>query len=305
MNHISKVCMHGVPMDLGRGHRGVDMGPSAMRIAGIGDGVGSLGIAFEDRGNIPVEIPERLDAESSKARFLHPIADACELLRDAVRGVMGEGAFPLVVGGDHAIAVGTIAGVSGHLLAQGEELGLIWFDAHGDFNTPDTSPTGNVHGMPLAACLGYGAPELTDMGARKPMVLPENTVLIGIRDLDQAERELLRESGVKVFTMHDIDRLGMGRVAMEAIEIASRGTAGIHVSFDLDGCDPAIAQGVGTPVPGGVGYRESHFLMESVAQSGRLLSLEMTEIDPILDVGNRTAELAKELVLSALGKRIL
>jgi len=297
--------MHGVPMDLGRGHRGVDMGPSAIRIAGMGPGILALGIDFEDRGNIPVEIPERLDVESSSARFLHPIADACLLLRDEVRTVMDDGHFPLVVGGDHSIAVGTIAGVSGYFHDQQEELGLIWFDAHGDFNTPDSSPTGNVHGMPLASCLGYGAPELCDMGKRRPMVLPQNVVLIGIRDLDQAERELLRESGVKVFTMHDIDRLGMARVAMEAIEIATTGTAGFHLSFDLDGCDPSIAQGVGTPVKGGVGYRESHYLMEAVAQSEKLVSLEMTEIDPILDEGNSTAELAKELVLSALGKRIL
>lgn len=297
--------MHGVPMDLGRGHRGVDMGPSGMRIAGIKDGIEGLGIAFEDRGNIAVEIPERLEPKNPSARFLGPIADSCALLRDAVGAVMEERHFPLVVGGDHSIACGTIAGVARHHHALGEEIGVIWFDAHGDFNTPDTSPTGNVHGMPLAACLGYGDERLTGLAGRTPMLNPENVVLIGIRDLDQAERELVRESGVKAYTMHDIDRLGMARVAVEALEIVTSGTAGFHISFDLDGCDPSIAKGVGTPVPGGVGFRESHYLMESAALSGKMISLEMTEIDPILDDGNQTAELARELVLSALGKRIL
>lgn len=297
--------MFGVPMDLGRGHRGVDMGPSGVRIAGIKSGVEDLGIAFEDRGNIPVEIPERLEPLNPNARFLGPIADSCELLRDAVGQVMDEGHMPLVIGGDHSIACGTVAGVSRHFLQRGEEIGLIWFDAHGDFNTPDSSPTGNVHGMPLASCLGYGDERLTGLSGRIPMVNPENVVLIGIRDLDQGERNLLRESGVKVFTMHDIDRLGMARVAIEALEIVTNGTAGFHISFDLDGCDPSIAKGVGTPVPGGVGFRESHYLMEAAAQSGKMVSIEMTEIDPILDDGNQTAELAKELVLSALGKRII
>jgi len=292
-------------MDLGRGHRGVDMGPSGVRIAGIKAGVEKLGILFEDRGNIPVEIPERLEPLDPSARFIGPIAHSCELLRDAVGAIMDEGSMPLVIGGDHSIACGTIAGVARHFHARGEELGLIWFDAHGDFNTPETSPTGNVHGMPLASCLGYGDVRLTGLAGRIPMVNPENVVMIGIRELDRAERELLRESGVKVFTMSDIDRLSMARVAVEAIEIVTNGTAGFHVSFDLDGCDPSIAMGVGTPVPGGVGFRESHYLMEAAALSGKMTSLEMTEIDPIVDDGNKTAELAKELVLSALGKRIL
>lgn len=305
MKAMSRVCMYGVPMDLGRGHRGVDMGPSGFRIAGIREGIESLGLTFEDRGNIPVEISQRLEPENEKARFIKPIATACEALRDGVRSVLDEGAFPLVVGGDHSIAVGTIAGVTSHFHAKNEEIGLIWFDAHGDFNTPDSSPTGNVHGMPLASVLGYGDPLLTEIGARVPMVKPENVVLIGIRDIDDGERRLIRKSGIKTYTMYDIDRIGMAQVAAEAIEHVTKNTVGFHVSFDLDGCDPSIARGVGTPVPGGVGFRESHYLLESVAMSGKLLSLEMTEIDPLLDNGNQTAELARDLVLSALGKSIL
>lgn len=305
MNKIKKVCMHGVPMDLGRGHRGVDMGPSGFRIAGIKQAIESLDIEFEDRGNIPVEIPQSLEPKNPKARFLGPIADSCELLRDAVAQVLDEGHFPLVVGGDHSIACGTIAGVAGHHMKTGGEIGLIWFDAHGDFNTPDSSPTGNVHGMPLAACLGYGDERLTGLTGRIPIVKPENVVLIGIRDIDQGERDLINESGIKAYTMHDIDRIGMARVVEEALKIVTTNTPGFHISFDLDGCDPSIAKGVGTPVPGGVGFRESHYLLESAAMTGKMISLEMTEIDPLLDDGNKTAEFARDLVLSALGKRIL
>jgi arginase len=305
MKTQTRVCLYGVPMDLGRGHRGVDMGPSGFRIAGIREGIESLGLTFEDRGNIPVEISQRLVPEDEKARFIREIADACEHLRDAVESVMDEGHFPLVVGGDHSIACGTIAGVTRHFKKRNEEIGLIWFDAHGDFNTPDTSPTGNVHGMPLASCLGYGDDRLVKLAGHVPMIKPENVVLIGIRDIDQAERELIKESGIKTYTMYDIDRLGMARVAQEALEHVTRNTVGFHVSFDLDGCDPTIARGVGTPVPGGVGFRESHYLLESVAMTGKMVSLEMTEIDPLLDNGNSTAELARDLVLSALGKSIL
>jgi len=300
-----RVCMYGVPMDLGRGHRGVDMGPSGFRIAGIREGIESLGLAFEDRGNIPVEISQRLDPGDENARFIGPIAAACEKLRDAVQGVLAEEGFPLVVGGDHSIAVGTIAGVTSHFHARNEEIGLIWFDAHGDFNTPETSPTGNVHGMPLASVLGYGHDSLVNIGKRVPMVKPENVVLIGIRDIDDGERKLIRESNIKTYTMYDIDRIGMAQVAAEAIEHVTKNTVGFHVSFDLDGCDPSIAMGVGTPVPGGVGFRESHYLLESVAKNGGMVSLEMTEIDPLLDDRNATAELARDLVLSALGKSIL
>ena len=299
-----KVCMHGVPMDLGRGHRGVDMGPSAVRITNLGKAIERLGYPFEDRGNVPVEISQRLTSENESARFLGPIAECCELLRDKVKADLDAGHFPLVIGGDHSIAIGTIAGIVQHYRAKNEEIGVIWFDAHGDMNTPDSSPTGNVHGMPLASCLGYGAPELTGM-AGETMLNPENVVLIGIRELDKGERKLIRESGITVFTMHDIDRDGMASVVEKALEIVTTGTSGFHLSFDLDGCDPEVAPGVGTPVPGGVNYRESHYLMEAVAKSGKMIGLEMTEVDPVIDTGNKTAKFTKQLVLSALGKRIL
>ena len=291
-------------MDLGRGHRGVDMGPSAVRITNLGKAIERLGYPFEDLGNVPVEIPQRLDPVNESARYLGPIADCCALLRDAVKADMDAGHFPLVIGGDHSIAVGTIAGVVQHLRPKGEDLGVIWFDAHGDFNTPETSRSGNVHGMPLASCLGYGAPELTEL-AGFTMLKPENVALIGIRELDKKERELIKKSGVKVFTMHDIDRDGIAAVVAEALEIVTTGTAGFHMSFDLDGCDPEVAPGVGTPVPGGVSYRESHYLMEAAAKSGKMISMEMTEVDPVIDTGNKTAKLTKQLVLSALGKSIL
>jgi arginase len=299
-----KICMHGVPMDLGCGHRGVDMGPSAVRITNLGKAIERLGYPFEDLGNIPVEIPQRLAPVNENARFLGPIAVCCGLLRDEVKADLDAGHFPLVIGGDHSIAIGTIAGVVSHFREKGEEIGVIWFDAHGDMNTPESSPSGNVHGMPLASCLGYGAKELTGL-AGETMLNPEKVVLIGIRELDMGERKLIRESGIKVFTMHDIDRDGMAKVVAEALEIVTKDTAGFHLSFDLDGCDPEVAPGVGTPVPGGVNYREAHYLMEAVAKSGKMTSMEMTEVDPVIDTGNQTAQFTKELILSALGKRIL
>jgi len=300
-----KVELVGVPMDLGGGLRGVDMGPSAFRYAGIAAGLERLGIDFEDLGNIAVPRPESRQARNPSARFLAEITRCCVRLRARVERILDRGSLPLVVGGDHSIACGTIAGLSSFHHQRGEAIGLIWFDAHADMNTPDTSPTGNVHGMPLAACLGYGADELVMLGDRAPMVDPERTVLIGIHDVDRKERDIIKRSGVKAFTMNSVDRLGMPRVIEEAIEIATKGTAGFHLSFDVDGCDPGFAPGVGTPVPGGVTMRESHLLMEQVAECGKLLGLELTEINPILDHANRTAELAVELALSALGKRTL
>jgi arginase len=292
-------------MDLGGGLRGVDMGPSAIRIAGIGKRVRALGLDFEDRGNVPVQRPEGHDPKDPSARFVASIAHCCERLRDRVGRLLDEEGFPLVFGGDHSIAVGTVAGISGWHHAQGEKIGLLWFDAHADMNTPETSPTGNVHGMPLACCVGHGHEALLAVGARRPMVAPENAVLIGIRDVDPTERELVHASGVKAYTMREIDSLGMDRVMEEALERVTDGTAGFHLSFDLDGCDPVAAPGVGTPVTGGVTQREAHLLLEHAADSQKLLGLEMTEINPILDDRNRTAELAVALVLSGLGKRIV
>lgn len=300
-----KVALLGVPMDLGGGRRGVDMGPSALRIAGIEARVRALGLTYEDRGNVPVEEPESLDPRNTRARFLREISEACVQVRRRVEGILADGAFPLVVGGDHSIAAGTIAGLSSFHHARGERLGLIWFDAHGDMNTPETSPSGNIHGMPLAAVLGHGPEELTRLGSRFPMVDVESAVLVGVRSLDRRERELIHESGIQTFTMRDIDVQGIHRVMQQAIAIATRGTAGFHLSFDMDGTDPGAAPGVGTPVRGGTTYRESHVVMEHAAESGRLLGLELTEINPILDTRNQTAEFAVELALSALGQSVL
>ncbi|HED64934.1 MAG TPA: arginase [Planctomycetes bacterium] len=300
-----RVELLGVPMDLGGGLRGVDMGPSAIRIAGLGPRIAALGHTFTDGGNVPVRRPESREARDPRARFLGPIAQCCRRLSDRVERILDAGSFPLVVGGDHSIAVGTVAGISRWYASREQRIGLIWFDAHADMNTPETSPSGNVHGMPLACCIGHGPRELTSLGPRLPMVAPQNAVLIGIRDVDERERELVRTTGVKAYTMREVDMLGMDRVMREAVEIASEGTAGFHLSFDLDGCDPHVAPGVGTPVPGGVTQREAHLMLEHAAESGGLLGLEMTEINPILDERNRTAELAVDMVLSGLGKRIV
>ena len=300
-----KVGLLGVPMDLGGGLRGVDMGPSAIRLAGLRRGIERLGHELDDQGNVPVQRPETRHPGDPNARFLREIVHCCKRLRDRVRRMLEADVWPLVVGGDHSIAVGTVAGVSAHHHERGEKIGLIWFDAHADMNTPDTSPSGNVHGMPLAAILGHGAPQLTELGAVTPMVDVERSVLIGIRDVDRKERALVRETGIRAYSMRELDMLGMDRVMREAIAIATDGTAGFHLSFDLDGCDPGDAPGVGTPVDAGVTQREAHLLMEHAAESGKLLSLEMTEINPIVDDRNRTAEYAVELVLSALGKRIV
>ena len=294
----------GVPMDLGGGRRGVEMGPSALRIAGIGAGIRSLGFAYSDEGNVPVPRPESRDPGDPSAKYLPEIARCCGRLRDRVERVHDAGGLPLVVGGDHSIAVGSIAATAAWHGTRGTPIGLIWFDSHGDFNTPATSPSGNVHGMPLAACLGVAPDALLAIGASVPMVRPEHTALVGIHSLDGGERDLLRRSGATVFTVRDVDMRGIDAVMKEAIRIATTGTAGFHLSYDMDGCDPAIAPGVGTPVRGGLTYRESHLVMEHAAESGALLSLDVVEINPILDERNRTAELAVELVLSALGKRV-
>jgi arginase len=292
-------------MDLGGGRRGVDMGPNALRIAGLVEAARALGCTIEDLGNLPVVEPENREPKNPRARFVEEIAECCARLRRRVEAILDQGAFPLIVGGDHSIACGTVAGLSAWHERRGARVGLIWFDAHGDMNTPETTASGNVHGMPLACCLGRGVPELVELGPRVPMVDARSTVLVGVRDLDHKEQGEVRESGVRVFTAREIDMHGIHRVMSEAIEIASDGTAGFHLSFDMDGVDPEVAPGVGTPVPGGTTLRESHLVMEHAAESGRMLGLEMVEINPILDDRNRTAAFAKELVLSALGKAVL
>ncbi len=303
---ISKdVAFIGVPMDLGGGRRGTDMGPSAVRIAGIEAAVRAIGLGFEDLGNVPVEQPHGRKPENTSARFLEEIAASCAALRDVVLAAFTENKFPFVVGGDHSIACGTVAGVSSFYARKDETIGLLWYDAHGDMNTPDSSPTGNIHGMPLASCIGRGLDELTKLGERFPMVDTKNTVAVGVRSLDERERRVVQETGLRVITMREIDMRGMHDVMVEALEIVNAGTAGFHLSFDVDGADPTIAPGVGTPVPGGLDFRESHLFMEMVAETQRMTSLEITEINPILDKGNKTAQVAVDLALSALGKLVL
>jgi arginase len=302
---MRKVTIIGAPMDLGADRRGVDMGPSVVRIAGLNKKIAALGHQVEDAGNIAVKLAETIPAGDRNAKYLPEIAEANTALAEAVKSIMESGSLPLVLGGDHSIAIGSVAGVAGYYRARGERIGVIWIDAHLDSNTPETSLSGNIHGMPLAVLLGYGAPELTMIGGFAPKLRPEDSVVIGVRDLDNGERELARRIGLKVFTMRDLDELGMSRVMDEAIEIATRHTAGFHATFDIDFVDPTYAPGVGTAVPGGGTYRESHLAMEKIFDSGRAVSLELTEINAVLDIGNRTAELGAELLLSALGKKIM
>lgn len=295
----------GVPMDLGADRRGVDMGPSALRIAGLQHRLAQLGYAVEDAGNIPVNIPEVLRITNPRAKYVAEVAEVNRRLADRIEQILAEGAIPLVLGGDQSVSIGTIAGVAAYYRQRGEKIGLLWFDAHADMNTPETTPSGNIHGMPYAVSLGLGLPELTDLKGFRPKLDPQHCVLIGVRDVDPLERENVRQSGITVFTMRELDELGMHAVMERAIEIASRGTAGFHVSLDMDFFDPSYAPGVGTPVPGGATYREGHLAMELIADSQRLLSLEIVEVNPVLDVRNHTAEFAVELALSAFGKRIL
>ena len=294
----------GVPLDLGAGRRGVDMGPSALRVAGLAERIAALGHAVVDEGNLPTPSRE-IDAGDRTKKYAREIGLVCQRLYEASLAALTQGAIPVVLGGDHSLAAGSVAAASEHARRVGQPLGLIWLDAHGDMNTPASSPSGNVHGMPLAAILGSEPFELSRIGGVSPKVRPEHTALLGVRNIDDRERLAVRESRVHVFTMKDIDRDGMAKVAAEAIACASRDTAGVHVSFDMDACDPSIAPGVGTPVKGGLNYREAHLLMELLADSGRLRSLDLVEVNPTLDVRNATAVLGTELILSALGMKIL
>jgi arginase len=295
----------GVPLDLGGGRRGVDMGPSAFRIAGLGERIGELGRPVIDRGDLEVPIPETRHAGDAHKRYIDDIATICRTLHETALGALEGGALPLVLGGDHSLAAGSVAASAAWARAQGSRVGLIWVDAHGDMNTPASTTSGNVHGMPLAALLGPEPAELSGLGGFSPKVDPEHTVLIGVRNLDEREKQRVRDSRIHVFTMKDIDRAGIAAIIEQAIQLVSRDTLGLHVSFDLDVCDPAIAPGVGTPVKGGLDYREAHMVMEVLADSGRVVALDMVEVNPTLDVRNNTAELGTELVLSALGMKIL
>jgi arginase len=292
-------------MDLGAGRRGVDMGPAALRVANLGAKIKGLGYEVVDEGNIFVEQPERLAGTSDDARFLEEIASASERLAETTKRVCDEGGLPVILGGDHSIAVGSVSGVSAYLRERGEKLGIIWLDAHADMNTPETTHSGNVHGMPLASIMGRGPVELTDIYGFAPKVDPKNVALIGIRDIDDGERQLIRELGVRAFTAREMDERGMNAIMDEALEIASNGTAGYHVTLDVDFIDPRFAPGVGTPVPGGATYRETHLAMERVADHGRMVSLEYAELNPVCDVENRSAEVGVAMLLSALGKSIL
>ena len=300
-----KISIIGVPMDLGAGRRGVDMGPSAIRIAGLNQAIARLGFEVSDAGNIQISPAEAIQRTNPRAHYLPEIAAASEELARMVESSLEEGALPVILGGDHSIAVGSVAGLSVFHRKLKQKVGIIWLDAHTDANTPESSPSGNIHGMPLAALLGYGARELTHIAGFAPKILPEHTAVIGARSVDPGERELLKTLGVRVFTMSELDERGIGDVVSEALEIATRNTAGFHVTMDMDFIDPFYAPGVGTPERGGATYRESHLAMEKIAESGRVLSVELTEVNPVYDVANQTALLAVELILSALGKKIL
>ena len=302
---MKSVHIIGVPLDLGGARRGVDMGPSAFRIAGLSEKISELGHTVSDQGDLPSAIPETQTAVDPTKKYINEIARVCRELYDVSLRSHESGAFPLVLGGDHSLAAGSVAASADYVRSvTSYPLGLIWVDAHGDMNTPQTTNTGNVHGMPLAALLGQEPNELASIGS-SPSVSPAHTVLVGIRNLDEREKGKIRASGVHVFTMKDIDREGIAIIAERAIALASKGTGGIHVSFDLDACDPSHAPGVGTPVRGGLDYREAHMVMELVADSQRLVALDLVEVNPTLDIRNATAEFGTELALSALGKGIL
>ena len=300
-----KIRVIGVPLDLGQSRRGVDMGPSAVRVSGLEARLEALGHIVEDAGNIAVALPEQKKEGDPHAKYLKEITATCTKHAELVVKTLEAGKMPIVLGGDHSVAAGTVAGIASFYRRQEQKIGLLWIDAHSDINTPDSSPSGNVHGMPLAALMGLGPPELSNIMGPAPKVLPENCVLVGIRDVDAIEKENIRRAGVEVFTMRDIDERGMRAVMEEALRMAGRGTAGYHVSLDMDWIDPEDAPGVGTPVRGGATYREAHLAMEIIADHARMLGFEIVEVNPVIDEHNRTADLAVELTLSAFGKKIL
>ncbi len=295
----------GIPLDLGQERRGVDMGPSAVRGAGLKFTLESLGLQVEDAGNMPVKIPETQQVGDQAVKYLHEIAATCRQVAEKVKGDLESGSLPLVLGGDHSIAVGTLAGLGSWAKSKNKKVGCLWLDAHADMNTPETSPSGNVHGMPLAVSLGYGAEPLTHLEGFAPKIAPENTALVGVRNLDPAEREVVRKSGITVFTMRDIDEQGLRGVMEKALATATNGTAGFLASVDMDVVDPNEAPGVGTPVRGGMTFREAHLATELIADTEKLLALDLVEINPIIDVYNQTAVLGVGMIASALGKKIL
>ncbi|MBH0231735.1 arginase [Halobacillus yeomjeoni] len=297
----NKISVIGVPMDLGQMRRGVDMGPSAIRYAGMVERLTQLKYDIEDLGDIEIPRPAQpAGVKHDNLRNLNEIAEGTQRLANEVDQIVGKGSFPLVLGGDHSIAMGTLAGLSKHY----ENLGVIWYDAHGDLNTADSSPSGNIHGMPLAVSLGIGHEKLTSIHGEEPKIKPENIVIIGARSLDEGERVLIKEKGIKVYTMHEVDRMGMTQVIEESVDYLKDRTDGVHLSLDLDGLDPNEAPGVGTPVLGGLSYRESHLAMEMLHQSGMITSAEFVEVNPILDEKNKTASLAVGLMGSLFGESL-
>src|ERR1700724_1123349 len=295
----------GVPLDLGQSRRGVDMGPSAVRVAGLEARLEAIGHIVEDAGNIAVAIPEQKKEGAANSKYLKEITATGVKSADLVLKTLEAGKVPLVLGGDHSVAAGTVAGVAEFYRRQDQKIGLIWIDAHTDINTPDISPGCTVHCMPLAATMGLAPPELSNIFNFSPKVSPENCVLVGVRDIDAVEKENVRRAGIGVLTMRDIDERGMRTVMEEALRMAGRGTAGSHISLDMDWIDPEDAPGVGTPVRGGATYREAHLAMEIIADHGRMLSFEIVEVNPVIDEHNQTADLAVELAQSAFGKKIL
>jgi len=302
---VQPVHIIGVPLDLGGGRRGVDMGPSALRIAGLAERIGAIGHPVQDKGDLTVPIPETQRSGDERKRYIRDIARVCTRLFQTALTSLEAGAIPVVLGGDHSLAAGSVAASAAYARSRDAALGLIWVDAHGDMNTPSSTTTGNVHGMPLAALLGSEPLELASIAGFSPKVTPDHTVLMGVRNLDEREKQRVRDSGIHVFTMKDVDRAGIAAVAEQAILLAGKGTIGIHVSFDMDACDPSVAPGVGTPVKGGLDYREAHMVMEMLADSGLLAALDIVEVNPTLDVQNSTAVLGAELASSALGMKIL
>lgn len=300
-----KILITNVHLDLGAGRRGTDMGSSAMHVAGVVPALEKLGHKVVGVYNLGQVSQEAAEVGDLRMRYLGVINDVCRELAERVDRSLDAGEFPLLLGGDHSQAIGSIAGVSRYLKRQGKSLGVLWVDAHTDMNTPDTSPSGNIHGMPLATLLGYGPTELTSISGDAPALSPEYVVVFGARDVDRSESQLVKKTGVRVFTMSEIDARGAGACLEEAMQILGRATGGIHLSYDLDGSDPTVAPGTGTPVPGGLNFRESHLVCETLARSKRLLSMEVVELNPILDIENRTGKFAVWLIQSALGRTIL
>jgi arginase len=293
----------GVPLDLGASRRGVDMGPSAMRLSSLVTQLERLGLAVHDTGNITV--PDRTTLAQAPAAFLHAITDVCRDVATRTADAVRRGIVPLVLGGDHSLAAGSVAGTATALAERGERVGLIWLDAHADLNTPASSRSGNVHGMPVAHLLGFGDAALSTLSTTVPAILPQHLVYVGLRDLDDAEQQCIRDLGIRAFTMRDIDERGLRSVMDDAVAIATSGTGGVHVSCDADWIDPQEAPGVGTPVRGGATLREAHLAMEIIHDTGAMRAMDLVEINPILDSRNATAELAAELIASAFGRRIL